>query len=268
MRIAFVGGGVMAEAMVSRALSAGVAAASDVCIAEPIDGRRAYLADTYKVTVTADNADAVDGAALVVIAVKPQHFGDAASVLKGKLKADQTVVSIIAGMPIKRITDDLKHPSVVRVMPNMPAQIGAGVSVWTATESVSEDAGRAAAGLLGVLGREWQVADEGYLDMATAVSGSGPAYVFAFIEALIEAGVYLGMPRDMARALTVDTVVGSARLTQETGENPAVLREMVTSPGGTTAAGLRELERGSLRATVLEAVVAAHRRARELGGNA
>jgi pyrroline-5-carboxylate reductase len=152
------------------------------------------------------------------------------------------------------------------VMPNTPAQIGEGMSVWTETEAVSADAQAAAKALLGVLGIEWQVADEHYLDMATALSGSGPAYVFAFIESLVEAGVYMGMPRDMATTLAVQTVVGSAKLVSETGESPSLLRERVTSPGGTTAEALRELERRGFRATILEAVAAAHRRARELGG--
>ena len=264
---AFIGGGVMAEAMLSRALAAGVADAADVCVAEPIDERRAYIADAYQVSTTPRNSEAARGKELVVLAVKPQHFGHVAEELHGELHSGQTVLSIIAGMPIRRIADGLGHPDIVRVMPNTPAQIGAGVSVWTATATVSDDALSAAASLLAVLGREWRVADESYIDMATALSGSGPAYVFAFIEALIEAGVYLGMPRDMARALAVDTVTGSARLAQETGEHPALLRETVTSPGGTTAAGLMALERGGMRATVLEAVAAAHRRARELGGN-
>jgi len=266
MQTTFIGGGVMAEAILSRAIAGHVLAASDICVAEPIAGRRAYLAGTYGVTVSDDNVAAVNGAGLVVLSVKPQHFVSAAGPLAGKLGSDQTVLSIIAGLTIATISGALGHDAIVRVMPNTPAQIGEGMSVWTETEAVSADAQAAAKALLGVLGIEWQVADEHYLDMATALSGSGPAYVFAFIESLVEAGVYMGMPRDMATTLAVQTVVGSAKLVSETGENPSLLRERVTSPGGTTAEALRELERHGFRSTIIEAVAAAHRRARELGG--
>jgi pyrroline-5-carboxylate reductase len=268
MRTTFIGGGVMAEAILGRAVAGQVLAATDICVAEPIADRRAYLSDTYGVAVSGDNAAAVDGAGLVVLSVKPQHFAAAAEPLKGKLGGEQTVFSIIAGLTIGTISQGLAHDAVIRVMPNTPAQIGEGMSVWTATAAVNAEAQAAAKVLLGVMGVEWQVADEHYLDMATALSGSGPAYVFAFIESLVEAGVYMGMPRDMATTLAVQTVVGSAKLASETGDNPALLRERVTSPGGTTAEALRELELRGFRATILEAVAAAYRRARELGGNA
>lgn len=266
MRTTFIGGGVMAEAIFSRALAAQVLDTSDVCIAEPVAARRDYLANTYAVTVTDSNVDAITDAELIVLSVKPQHFPSVASGLKGKLTSGQTALSIIAGLTAPSITGGLKHDSVIRAMPNTPAQVGQGMSVWMATDGVPEAARAAAKELLGVLGLEWYVADEHYLDMATALSGSGPAYVFAFLESLIEAGVYMGMPRDMATTLAVQTVLGSAQLAKETGENPALLRERVTSPGGTTAEALRELEHHGFRSTILEAVAAAHRKARELGG--
>ncbi len=254
--------------MLSRAIANGVVTAADVCVAEPVQARREHLTSTYGVTATAENAGAASSADIVVLAVKPQHLAHAMSDLAGKLATGQTALSIVAGVPVDTLVIGLKHERVVRVMPNTPAQIGEGMSVWTATPSVSEEARKWAAALLGALGREWYVADESYLDMATALSGSGPAYVFTFIEALVEAGVYMGMPRDMATALAVQTVAGSGALARETGQNPALLREMVTSPGGTTAEALRELERGGFRATLLEAVAAAHRKAKELGGKA
>ncbi|MEX2430765.1 MAG: pyrroline-5-carboxylate reductase [Dehalococcoidia bacterium] len=268
MRTAFIGGGVMAEAMFARAIAQGVLQADDVTVSEPVESRRKQLADAYGVTATAKNTEATADAGLVVLSVKPQHLSQVFADLGGKLGKDQTALSIIAGVPLRKLTDGLKHPNVVRVMPNTPARVGAGMSVWTATASVPPEAREAAAALLGAMGREWQVPDEHYLDMATAISGSGPAYVFMFIEALTEAGVYLGMPRDMALTLAVETVAGSGQLARETGENPALLREMVTSPGGTTAEGLRELERGNLRAVVLEAAMAAYKKARTLGENA
>ena len=268
MRTAFIGGGVMGEAMLARALATGVMAPPDVCVAEPLDDRRAFLASTHHVAVTADAAEAASSAALIVLAVKPQHIAPVLEALAGTLNAQQTALSIVAGVPLATLTAGLKHDRVVRVMPNTPARIGAGMSVWTATPGVSAEGRAAAAALLGALGREWYVDDEAYLDMATAVSGSGPAYVFAFTEALVEAAVHLGMPRDMALTLATETVAGSGRLARETGEDPAALRVSVTSPGGTTAAALAELDRGGFSATIREAVVAAHRRAKELGGNA
>ncbi|MEX2431373.1 MAG: pyrroline-5-carboxylate reductase [Dehalococcoidia bacterium] len=267
MRTAFIGGGVMAEAMLARALTGNILSSPQVCVAEPIDTRQQYLANTYGVAVTTDNRAAADGAQLVVLSVKPQQLSHVFDDLSGSLGPGQTVLSIVAGVPMRKLVDGLRHDEVIRVMPNTPARIGAGMSVWTAAPSVTPAAREGAAALLGAMGRQWQAPDEGYLDMATAVSGSGPAYVFMFIEALTEAGVYLGMPRDMAGTLAVETVAGSGLLAKETQENPALLREMVTSPGGTTAEGLRELERGNLRAVVLEAVVAAYRKAKLLGEN-
>jgi pyrroline-5-carboxylate reductase len=267
MRTAFIGGGVMAEAILSRALSGGVLKASDVRVAEPVDARREAVASSYGVSVTAANQSAAADADLVIVAVKPQHLDHVLADLAGKLGAMQTVLSIVAGIPIAKFTTSLSHEAVIRVMPNTPAQIGAGMSVWTATAAVPKETLETSAALLGALGQEWYVADEGYLDMATAVSGSGPAYVFAFIESLVEAGVYLGMPRDMATTLAVQTVAGSAELARGSDLSPATLREMVTSPGGTTAEALRALKAHGFQSTVLEAVTAAHRRAKELGGS-
>ena len=150
-------------------------------------------------------------------------------------------------------------------MPNTPAQVGAGVSVWTATELVTSKARAHAAALLGAMGQEYYVTDESFLDMATAVSGSGPGYVFAFIESLTDAAVQLGIPHEMAASMVLETVYGSALLAKESGERPAVLRERVTSPGGTTAEGLRALEQGRFRTVVMDAVTAAHAKAQALG---
>ena len=266
MRVGFAGGGVMAEAMFSRAIASGLCAVSDVSVGEPVPTRRDDLAERYAIAVHPDNAPAVRGAEIVVIAVKPQHVGHVYHDLHGALDADQTVLSIAAGVTIRSLSEGLGHERIVRVMPNTPAQIGAGISVWTATPAVPDTARDAAASLLATLGREWRVDSEDYLDMATAVSGSGPAYVFAFIEALTEAGVFVGMPRDMAQTLAIETALGSARLASESGESPAILRERVTSPGGTTAAALREMERRGFKSALIEGVSAAFRRSQELGG--
>lgn len=266
MRVGFAGGGVMAEAMFSRAIASGLCAADDVSVGEPVPARRDELAERYGIAVHADNAPAVRDAEFVIIAVKPQHIGHVYHDLHRSLDVEQTVLSIAAGVTIRSLAEGLGHDRIVRVMPNTPAQIGAGMSVWTATPEVPGAARDAAASLLVTLGREWRVDSEDYLDMATAVSGSGPAYVFAFIEALTEAGVFVGMPREMAQTLAIETALGSARLASESNESPAILRERVTSPGGTTAAALQELERRGFKSALIEGVSAAFRRSQELGG--
>ena len=265
MRTAFIGGGVMAEAMVSRAIAQNVVAPGDITVAEPIEERRKALAERYGVAVSATNPPAIKGAGLVALAVKPQHLEEVLTDLRGRLTSDQTVLSIVAGAALDTLTSGLDHQQAIRVMPNTPARIGAGISVWTATPSVGEPARKAAAELLGAMGQQLFVSDEAYLDMATAISGSGPAYVFTFMEALTDAAVYLGVPREMAKTLVVETVLGSALLAKETGQNIGLLREMVTSPGGTTAEALRALEQSGFRAAVLEAAVAAYEKALALG---
>ncbi|MCH8061999.1 MAG: pyrroline-5-carboxylate reductase, partial [Chloroflexi bacterium] len=181
------------------------------------------------------------------------------------LNKGNTVVSIIAGATIKTLVGGLGHSSVIRVMPNTPAQIGQGMSVWTATDSVSEENRAGTGALLRTLGKEVYVPDEKLIDMATAVSASGPAYVFLFIEAMIDAAVYLGMARDMARTLVLQTVSGSTRLVEETGRHPADLKDMVTSPGGTTIEALKAFEDGGFRATIFNAVNAAYEKSKALG---
>jgi len=266
VRVGFAGGGVMAEAMFSRAIASGLCTVGDISVGEPVPARRDDIAERYGIAVHADNAPAIEDAEIVVIAVKPQHISHVYHDLHGALGAEQTALSIAAGVTIGSLAAGLSHDRIIRVMPNTPAQIGAGMSVWTATPGVPDAAQDAAASLLATLGREWRVDSEDYLDMATAVSGSGPAYVFAFIEALTEAGVFVGMPRDMAQTLAVETTLGSARLASESGEAPAILRERVTSPGGTTAAALQELERRGFKSALIEGVTAAFHRSQELGG--
>jgi pyrroline-5-carboxylate reductase len=200
---------------------------------------------------------------LIVLAVKPQNLPQVMNEIKG-LTPEQSVLSIVAGATVSSLCQGLDHSSVIRAMPNMPAQIGEGMTVWTAAAQTDERQKKLAQSVLGALGKEIYVADEKYLDMATALSGSGPAYVFLFIEALIDAGVHIGLPRDMAQELVMRTVLGSSRTIERTGKHPADLRNMVTSPGGTTTEGLFELEKGRFRAVLFEAVAAAYKKARHL----
>ncbi len=265
MRIGLIGGGYMGEAMVSGLLKKGVAKADDVTVSDIAPARREHLYDSYRVNVTADVAEAAREADLLVLAVKPQEFSTVADTLKKELSDSQTVMSIMAGVPIERIASELSHKAVARAMPNTAAFVGEAMSVWTSTEAVSDAGREAVALLLGALGREVRVEDEKYLDMATAVSGSGPGFAFLYLEAFIDAAVHIGLRRELAEELAVQTLVGSAKMARETGKHPAELRNMVTSPGGTTAAGLQVLEESGLRGAVIAAVEAAYERAKELG---
>ena len=266
MKISFVGGGVMAEAILRGILDAEIAPPHDIRIGEPVESRREYLQEKYGVACHDANREVLDGAEIVVLSVKPQNLSDVMADLAGSLDAGQTVVSIIAGARLETLTGGLKHDSVIRVMPNTPAQIGAGMSVWTASSGVPEDAVETTRRILGPLGEEVYVEDEKFIDMATALSASGAAYVFLFIEALVDAGVYLGMPRDMASRLALQTVAGSTQLVRESGRHPAELKDMVTSPGGTTAEALLALEQGAFKGVIIEAVSAAYEKSKALGG--
>ena len=265
MRISFIGGGVMAEALLGGILEARLATAQDIAIGEPVESRRAHLRKLYGVRAEARNLDAMSEADILVLAVKPQSLTEVMAEIAPGLDSRQVVLSIVAGARMDTLVEGLKHPAVVRVMPNTPAQIGAGMSVWTASPEVAEDKVKASREILRTFGEEEYVTDEKLMDVATALSASGPAYVFLFVEALIDAGVYLGMPRDMARRLVLQTVLGSTRLVQESGRHPADLKDMVSSPGGGTVEALMAFERRGFKGVVLEAVSAAYDKYRLLG---
>lgn len=264
MRIGFIGGGYMGEALISALLKDGFVESGDVTVSDVVKARREQLASTYGVAVTERNAEAAEGADVLVLAVKPQEFPNIAGELKGRLADGQTVLTIMAGVPIESIADALAHAAVVRVMPNTAASVGEAMSVWTASEAVSQDAQDAVARMLRTLGREVRVSDEKYIDMATALNGSGPGFIFLVLEALIDGGVHVGLPREQAQELSIQTLFGSAVLARDSGKPPAELRKMVTSKGGTTAAGLKVLEEAGLRDAIIGAVEAAYERAKEL----
>tara|TARA_A100001037_G_scaffold117140_2_gene106616 strand:+ start:13778 stop:14602 length:825 start_codon:yes stop_codon:yes gene_type:complete len=266
MHVAFVGGGVMAEAMLSQAIASGICLAKDIQVSELIEARVDYLKNQYGVRAGSIAIDLNNFDGLVVIAVKPQQITQVYSELGGRFNENHTAVSIAAGITLKSLVNGLGHDRIVRVMPNTPAQIGQGMSVWTATKPVPFKDIEDIKILLSTLGREWFVNEEEYIDKATAISGSGPAYVFAFIESLINAAIAIGMPLDMAEVLVKETVAGSSNLAKLSEHSPSKLREMVTSPGGTTAAALPELSNGGLNEIVSKAAAAALNRAKELGG--
>ena len=265
MRIGFIGGGTMAEAIIGGMLDRELASPDDIAVCEIIEGRRSYLSDRYGITVTDDGAATAAHGSLVLLAVKPQDLPKAMSGLKGGLTSEQAALSIVAGATVRSIRRGLGHDVVVRIMPNTPAQIGAGVSVWTATPETPTERVEETRELLQAIGKEVYVPSEKYVDMATGLSGSGPAYVFLFIEALTDAGVHIGLSRDVAATLATQTVLGSAQLLQQTGRHPAELRNAVTSPGGTTAEGLMAMESARFRAAIMEGVEAAYEKAVELG---
>ncbi len=266
MKIAFVGGGVMGEVILSAVLDKGLAVSQDISVSDVSPERRQYLAGKYGVTALEDNDQVVGRGDMVVLAVKPQNLAPVMAELKGRLGEAQVVLSIVAGASVDTLSKGLEHWRIVRVMPNTPARIGEGMSVWTAADEVSGQQRAQISSILSAMGEEMYVDDENYIDMATAVSGSGPAYVFLFVEALIEAAKHIGLPEDIAGKLVSQTLLGSGKYIQESGEEPAKLRRMVTSPGGTTAAALEELDKGGFSEMIEHAVRAAYKRASELGG--
>ena len=234
-------------------------------VGEPIAERCKYLRQQYGVETGQNNSDAAQDAELVVLAVKPQDLQATFGQLKGHLKPGQSILSIIAGAKMASLAQGLDHRAIIRVMPNTPAQIGQGMSVWTCSTEVPDSIRDLAKSILGTVGKEIYVEDEKYLDMATALSGSGPAYVFLVIEAMIDAGVYVGLPRDVARTAALQTIYGSTQLVMESGQHPAELKDMVVSPGGTTAAGLQVLERAGVPGAIVDAVDAAYQKSVKLG---
>lgn len=266
-RIATVGSGVMAEAMIAGLLRGEQVAPDQIVASHPRSDRRSELVSSYGIGTVEDNVAAVAKADVVVLAIKPQMLVRVGRELKGHLEDGQLVISIIAGATTTALSNALGHRQVVRSMPNTPAQLGRGMTVWYATPGVNDAQKDQARVLLGSLGEQLEVDDEKFVAMATAVSGTGPTYVFLVMEALIDAAVHLGFPRHVAHDLVIETLEGSTLFAKSSGMHPAQLRNMVTSPGGTSAAALHELESGRLRTVLSEAVWAAYRRTEELGHN-
>ncbi len=265
-QVAFVGGGVMGEAIIKSLLRSGALSAQKISLSEPNSDRRTLISDKYHVHGCPDNADAARNADIVVLSVKPQVMDKVLAELRNVIKPNALVLSIAAGISIETMRDGLGgHAAIVRVMPNTPAQIGQGISVWTCTDDVTEKQREHAIAILQAMGEEVFVEDEHYLDMATALSGSGPAYIFLLMEALVDAGVHMGFPRATSERLVMQTLKGSTEFAIASKLHPAQLRNQVTSPGGTTAAALHELEKGGLRTVVAQAVWAAYERSVALG---
>ncbi|HET9521140.1 MAG TPA: pyrroline-5-carboxylate reductase [Candidatus Limnocylindrales bacterium] len=263
--IATVGSGVMAEAMIAGLLRGELVEPGRVVASHPRSERREHLSREYGIRTVAGNIEAITDADVILFAIKPQMLGRVGREIGPHLRRGQLVLSVIAGATTRALTGTLGHDQVIRAMPNTPARLGKGMTVWYATPETSPDQRVQAAALLGALGAQLEVDDEKFVAMATAVSGTGPTYVFLVMEALIDAAVHLGFPRHVAHDLVIETLEGSTLFAKQSGMHPAELRNMVTSPGGTSAAALHELESGRLRTVLSEAVWAAYRRTVELG---
>jgi len=263
--IATVGSGVMAEAMIAGLLRGDLVRPEQVVASHPRPERRASLEQEYAIRTVAGNVEAVTDADVILLAIKPQMLARVGREIGPQLRRGQLVLSVLAGATTSALTGILGHDQVVRSMPNTPARLGKGVTVWYATPETTAEQRSQAAALLGALGYQLEVDDEKMVAMATAVSGTGPTYVFLVMEALIDAAVHLGFPRHVAHDLVIETLEGSTLFAKRSGMHPAELRNMVTSPGGTSAAALHALESGRLRTVMSEAVWAAFRRTLELG---
>jgi pyrroline-5-carboxylate reductase len=263
-RIAILGCGKIGEALLAGLLSTDWRKADEIVVTGRRDERLAELSERHGVTATRSNAEAVSGAGVVVIAVKPQDFDVLLGEIGGLLSPDQVVLSIAAAVPTSTIERRLSEPvPVLRAMPNTPATVHEGVAGLCAGSHASEDHLKAADEVLAHVGRVVRV-PEAYMDAVTAVSGSGPAYFALLAEAMIEAGILLGLSREVSTDLVVQTMLGTAKLLRDEEMHPVELREMVTSPGGTTIRAIHELEQAGVRAAFLNAIQAAMVRSREL----
>jgi len=255
----------MAEAILARLLERGGLSPGSIRMGGPRAERLDQLRERYQIQTTTLNREAVQGADLVALTVKPQTLPEVLQGLKAEIPDQALVLSIVAGASLSSLITGLQHRSVIRAMPNTPAQVGAGITVWTATSEVSQTQRELARSVLSALGDEIEVDEEDYLDMATALSGTGPAYVYLFMEAMIDAGVHMGFPRRIAEQLVRETIRGSLLYYEASPSHPARLRNQVTSPGGTSAEALYYLEKAGFRTALARAIWAAYERSVELG---
>ena len=262
---AIIGAGAMGEAILGGLIRQNLTKTESIYASEPRESRRVELKDRYGIRTTKNNLEAIQDADVVVLAVKPQRLNKILEELKDKIPKKAVIISIIAGASVKTISEGLNHDAVVRTMPNTPGQIGKGITVWYPNSSVTEQHLDSARLMLKALGEDVQVEEEYYLDMATAISGTGPMYVFLFMEALMDAGVHLGFSRHIAEKLVVETIRGSVDYYESQDVHVANLRNKVTSPGGTSAAALYYLEKAGFRTAISRAIWAAYERSQQLG---
>ena len=266
-KVAFIGGGNMGEAILKGILSAGIIAAGDITVGEHVPARCEYLKQTYGVQALTDNKAAVQGAGFLILAVKPQMVDMALTEdLVAAVPSQATVLSIMGSVDLAKLHRIFKSHPVIRTMPNTPLAVGAGMTAIAPDDKVSPEMIEVAKAIFGSCG-EVEVVQESALEAITAMSGCGPGYCFVLIDAMSDAGVNAGLPRALAIKLAAQTFAGSGRMVLETGKHPAVLRDMVTSPGGTTIAGIHALENKGVRAAMYDAILAVLKRSEELKGN-
>lgn len=268
--LAFIGCGVMAESIIAGLLRQKLVKPEQIIASHPRQNRREQLREKYRIRAVESNADAVKAIyesdnAIVLLCVKPQRLSGILNELKDVVLSNQLVVSIIAGAKIETLSETLGNQKIVRAMPNTPAQIGRGITAWTCTEAVTDPERAQVRALLTALGRDLHVETENMIDMATSLSATGPTYIFLVMEALTDAGVHMGFSREMAKELVQETMLGSVLFAMESHKHPAELRNMVTSPGGTSADAIYQMEKGGLRTVLSKAVYAAYQRAVALG---
>ena len=267
-KLAFIGCGVMAESMIAGLLRKEIVSPLQIVASHPRSDRRRELSEKYGIQAYEQNADAVKAipeSGTVILCVKPQRINSVFNDLKGAVRPEQVVISIIAGATLDKISTALSNRLVVRAMPNTPSQIGAGMTAWTCSESVDGAHQMQVRTMLSALGKELLVETENIIDMATSLSATGPTYIFMVMEAMTDAGVHLGFSRETAKELVQQTMLGSVLFALESNKHPAELRNMVTSPGGTSAEAIYQMEKGTLRTVLSKAIHAAYKRAVELG---
>jgi len=267
--LSFIGCGVMAESIIAGLLREKIVSPKQIAASHPRSDRRSDLKKRYGIKVFADNAAAAKALkgndSAVLLCVKPQRMSGVLRELAGKVDNAQLVISIVAGTTIDTIAEALETTLVARAMPNTPAQIGAGMTVWTCSGGVDDDHKRTVKVLLSALGKELFVETENMIDMATSLSATGPTYTFMVMEAMTDAGVHLGFSREISKELVQQTMLGSVLFAIESHKHPAELRNMVTSPGGTSAEAIYQMEKGALRTVLSKAIYGAYKRAVELG---
>jgi len=264
-QFSIIGPGVMAEAIITGLIKNQVVDAKNIIAAGPREERLDELVQRFGIRSELNNAKAVQDADVVILSVKPQKLPMVTQDLRNNIPAQALVISIIAGATMESLIQGFNHANMVRSMPNTPAQVGEGMTVWTQSQQTTDAQHSLAQQILGALGQEIFVEDESYIDMATAVSGTGPAYVFLFLESMIDAGVHLGLPRRIAEDMVLQTIKGSVTYYAENDSHPARLRNQVTSPGGTSATALYYLEKMGFRTAISRAIWAAFTRSQELG---
>jgi pyrroline-5-carboxylate reductase len=264
IKLNFIGGGKMAEAIINGVLTKKLVSTKNILISEPLKIRRDYLKEKFGIKTTSENLKTIKSADFLILCIKPQDLSIVSKELKNKIDSKIILLSILAGMKIESLTSQLGHKKIIRAMPNIPAQIGKGMIAWTHSNDINDNELKLTKTILKTLGKEIHFNNQKQIDIATSISGSGPAYIFYIVEALINAGVYLGLTKEISKKLVLQTIEGSTSLIKKDNTPLPILTDMVTSPGGTTAEALMLFEHEGLKSIIAKAVIAAYEKSKEL----